>query len=52
MKAIITYYTIILVGYGWCLVEVLSLEPFDALVLFIVTFFLHNYRNNIVKDKN
>lgn len=49
MGAIITFWSIVILGYLWAIVELSAGEPFDAFVLFIVTFFLHMYRSAIVR---
>lgn len=45
--AIIIYYVVIVMGYSWSVIQLAAKEPFDAFVLFIVTFMLQSYRNAI-----
>jgi len=49
LRAAIAYYVIITLGYVWAFVQLPAGEPFDALVLFIVTFSFQTYRNEIRK---
>ena len=44
-----TYYVIIAVGYLWAIVQFVANEPFDALVLALVTFSFQSYRNAVRK---
>lgn len=43
--AVISYYVVIIFAYFWSAVQIIAGEPFDALVLFIVTELLRIYRN-------
>lgn len=51
-EPLITYYTILTMGYLWTIIEIAASEPFDAIVLFAVTFFLHSYRDAVRKGSN
>lgn len=48
----ITYFALITLGYIWAGIQLVASEPFDAFVLFIVTFFLHSYRNAVPEQSN
>ena len=48
--AIVTYYIAIILGYVWAFVQILASEPFDGLVLFLITFMFQTYRNSIVEE--
>lgn len=45
--ALITYYAILVLGYVWAFVQLGASEPFDAFVLFIITFSFQSYRNSV-----
>lgn len=48
--ALVIYYISITFGYAWSIVQLVVGEPFDALVLFIITLEFQTYRNTIVKE--
>lgn len=49
-KGLVTFWLVIVLGYAWSLVQLVANEPFDALVLFIVTFSFHSFRNAIIEE--
>lgn len=50
MKGLITFWLIIILGYFWALIQFITAQPFDAMVLFIVTYGFHVFRNAILKE--
>lgn len=48
-SAVITYYVIITLGYAWAIVQLAAGDPFDAWVLFIVTWTFQCYRRAVKK---
>lgn len=46
----LVFHTVIIIGYTWSFVQLVAHEPFDAGVLFIVTFALHTYRSAVVQE--
>jgi len=46
-QAKIVYYFILSIGYLWSVVQLIVGEPFDALVLLVVTEYFRQYRNAV-----
>jgi hypothetical protein len=49
-SALVVYYTVLTLGYVWAIVQLITKQPFDAWVLFIVTYSFHTYRNSVKKE--
>lgn len=47
--AVIIFWILIISGYVWAAVQVAAGEPFDALVLWAVTFSYQTYRNDVIR---
>jgi len=48
----IGFFGIMYLGYVWAFVEIIAGQPFDGLVLFLVTFTFHTYRNAVVYESS
>lgn len=49
-RGAIIFWSVIIGGYVWTVVEYCAGHPFDAFVLFLVTFSFHTFRNAVVED--
>lgn len=50
IKPELTYWIVIILGYTWAAVQFFASEPFDALILFLVTFSFQTFRDAIVRE--